>query len=84
MTKKDVPVLVANCYQRYEGGIRPYDFNSWVDSDVAQKLGDSLGPKGVLFEGQLCAIYCVIKFFILNFLRLRRNAYLPSFIGIPV
>ena len=31
--------------------VRPYDFNSWVDSETAQQMGDKMGPDEVLFEG---------------------------------
>ncbi|CAH0026717.1 unnamed protein product [Clonostachys rhizophaga] len=51
------PVIVANCFQKYYDAEkksmaeRPYDFNSWQDSDVAQKLGASMGPDDILLEG---------------------------------
>lgn len=53
----DKPVIVPNCYQRYydkEKGktdIRPYDYNSWVDSQTAQQLGEKMGKDDILLEG---------------------------------
>ena len=46
-------LLVANCYQRYEGGIRPYDFNNWVDSPAAQALADKMSNDDILLEGMV-------------------------------
>lgn len=55
MTSHNKDVLVANCYQRYtengESLKRPYDYNSWVDSPVAQELGASMGKDDILLEG---------------------------------
>jgi mannan polymerase complexes MNN9 subunit len=48
---------VANCFQRYYNNdnkrqeVRPYDFNSWIDSPTAQALGDSMDPDDILLEG---------------------------------
>lgn len=53
----DKPLVVPNCFQRYydeENKVmseRPYDFNSWQDSDVAQALGASMGPDEIIVEG---------------------------------
>jgi mannan polymerase complexes MNN9 subunit len=53
----DKPVIVPNCYQRYynnekrEMDVRPYDFNSWVDSDTARALGEKMGKDDILLEG---------------------------------
>ncbi|KAA8570200.1 hypothetical protein EYC84_002520 [Monilinia fructicola] len=50
-------IIVPNCFQRYYDAKdkrmaeRPYDFNSWQDSDVARKLGESMGPDDILLEG---------------------------------
>ncbi|KAI5793081.1 Anp1-domain-containing protein [Geopyxis carbonaria] len=48
-------VIVPNCFQRYkEGGekkIRPYDFNSWRDSEQALAMAQKMGPDEVIFEG---------------------------------
>lgn len=55
MARHNKDVLVANCWQRYrENGQlkeRPYDFNSWVDSDVAQQIAESMGPDEIILEG---------------------------------
>lgn len=57
LTSHDQPVLVPNCYQRYydsesrKWSTRPYDYNSWVDSDQAQELAASMGPDDILLEG---------------------------------
>ncbi|KAK6371255.1 Golgi mannosyltransferase complex subunit [Exophiala oligosperma] len=50
------PIIVPNCYQRYtndqgEPSVRPYDYNSWRDSDVAQELASQMGPDDILLEG---------------------------------
>ncbi|OJJ58168.1 hypothetical protein ASPSYDRAFT_152789 [Aspergillus sydowii CBS 593.65] len=57
LTSHNRPVIVANCFQRYYNNdnkrqeVRPYDFNSWIDSPTAQALGDTLGPDDILLEG---------------------------------
>ena len=57
LTHHNRPVIVPNCYQRfYNNDIkqmdeRPYDYNSWVDSDTAQNLADTLEPDDILLEG---------------------------------
>lgn len=51
------PIIVPNCYQRYfnkekdEWDIRPYDFNSWIDSDIAQQLASTMPADDILLEG---------------------------------
>lgn len=51
------PIIVPNCYQRYFNkdknamDVRPYDYNSWVDSTTAQQLAAKLGPDDILLEG---------------------------------
>ena len=52
----DKPVIVPNCFQRYidddgRKAIRPYDYNSWQDSDEARELGRKMGPDDILLEG---------------------------------
>ncbi|KAL7268151.1 Golgi mannosyltransferase complex subunit [Rhizina undulata] len=48
-------VIVPNCYQRYrEDGqmkVRPYDFNSWHDSEIALQMASKMGEDEVIFEG---------------------------------
>lgn len=51
------PIIVPNCFQRYwdpaakERQERPYDFNSWQDSEIAQDLAKQMGPDDILLEG---------------------------------
>ncbi|KAL3424717.1 Mannan polymerase complex subunit MNN9 [Phlyctema vagabunda] len=53
----DKAIIVPNCFQRFTDAKtkqlaeRPYDFNSWQDSETAKKLGDNLGPDDILLEG---------------------------------
>lgn len=53
----DKPVIVPNCFQRYYNedtkkmDERPYDFNSWQDSEIAQKMAESMGRDDILLEG---------------------------------
>jgi mannan polymerase complexes MNN9 subunit len=53
----DKPIIVPNCFQRYqdpdtkEKKERPYDFNSWQDSDTAQELAKGMGLDDILLEG---------------------------------
>ena len=52
----DKPVIVPNCFQRYidddgNKAVRPYDYNSWQDSDEARELGRKMGPDDILLEG---------------------------------
>jgi mannan polymerase complexes MNN9 subunit len=57
LASHDRPIIVPNCYQRFynedtkEMDVRPYDYNSWQDSDAAQQLANSMEPDDVLFEG---------------------------------
>jgi mannan polymerase complexes MNN9 subunit len=57
MAAFDKPIIVPNCFQRYydkEKGamdVRPYDFNSWIDSNTAQNLASKMGPDEILLEG---------------------------------
>jgi len=53
----DKPIVVPNCFQRYYSkeksamDVRPYDFNSWIDSPTAQQLAAKMGPNDILLEG---------------------------------
>ena len=53
----DKSIIVPNCYQRYfntdtkSDDVRPYDYNSWRDSDTAQELAAKMGPDEILLEG---------------------------------
>lgn len=56
MASHDKPVLVANCFQRYindkgKKDIRPYDYNSWQDSQVAQDMAANMAPDDIIVEG---------------------------------
>lgn len=57
LTRHNQPIIVPNCYQRYydssskRWSIRPYDYNSWVDSEQAQNLAAEMGPEDILLEG---------------------------------
>ncbi|KAL4934915.1 hypothetical protein BDV06DRAFT_217802 [Aspergillus oleicola] len=57
LTSHNRPVIVPNCFQRYYNAetkkqdVRPYDFNSWIDSTTAQSLADAMGPDEILLEG---------------------------------
>ncbi|CAD6445940.1 0357962f-3a68-40c3-8494-9f2bc6f96f79 [Sclerotinia trifoliorum] len=57
LASHDKAIIVPNCFQRYYDSKdkrmseRAYDFNSWQDSDVARKLGESMGPDDILLEG---------------------------------
>jgi len=51
------PIIVPNCFQRYidmktrKRRERPYDFNSWQDSETAQKMAEGMGKDDILLEG---------------------------------
>lgn len=52
----DRSIIVPNCFQRYKDDdgndqIRPYDYNSWRDSETAQELARKMGPDEVILEG---------------------------------
>ncbi|KAM0520013.1 hypothetical protein ACHAPE_003286 [Trichoderma viride] len=57
LASHDKPVIVANCYQKYydpetkKMAERPYDFNSWQDSETALKMAEQMGPDDILLEG---------------------------------
>lgn len=57
LASHDKAIVVPNCFQRFldpktkKMEERPYDFNSWQDSETARKLGDTLGPDDILLEG---------------------------------
>lgn len=51
MISHDKSIIVANCYQRYEGGIRPYDYNSWRESEAALYLASKMDPEEIIVEG---------------------------------
>ena len=51
------PIIVPNCFQRFidsktrRRAERPYDFNSWQDSETAQQLAAGMGKDDILLEG---------------------------------
>ncbi|KAJ9665266.1 Golgi mannosyltransferase complex subunit [Coniosporium apollinis] len=53
----DKPIIVPNCFQRYYNNdkkamdVRPYDFNSWIDSDTAKTLAAKMDKDDILLEG---------------------------------
>ena len=56
LASHDKPVIAPSCMQKFvsddgEEEIRPYDLNSWRDSDVAQELASKMGPDEILLEG---------------------------------
>jgi mannan polymerase complexes MNN9 subunit len=63
MTLHNKDIIVANAYQRYTDdqgnpSIRPYDYNSWIDSEISLNLAKNMEEDDVLFEGNprpLCA-----------------------------
>ena len=57
LARHDKPIIVPNCYQRYFNkekdvmDVRPYDYNSWVDSPQAEQLAKDMGKDDILLEG---------------------------------
>lgn len=56
LAKHDKDIIVANCYQRYVdkkkgASIRPYDYNSWQDSDKALEIAQQMGEDDIIVEG---------------------------------
>lgn len=57
MVSHDKPVISANCYQRYydeekkEQGIRPYDYNNWVESEEGLKIAEGMSEDEIIVEG---------------------------------
>ena len=53
----DKPIIVPNCFQRFyneetkQMDVRPYDFNSWIDSPTAQDLASKMDKDEILLEG---------------------------------
>ncbi|KAJ8611127.1 hypothetical protein MRB53_038122 [Persea americana] len=53
----DKPIIVPNCFQRFfdreknAWDVRPYDYNSWIDSETAQELASAMQPDDILLEG---------------------------------
>lgn len=56
LASHDKPILVPNCFQRFKDehgqpDTRPYDYNSWQDSDEAAKLAANMPADEILLEG---------------------------------
>ena len=56
LASHDRAIIVPNCFQRFvndqgKPDVRPYDFNSWRDSDVAHDMAKEMNADEVLFEG---------------------------------
>lgn len=57
LTSHDKSIIVPNCFQRYtdeetnEPAIRPYDYNSWIDSDIARRLAADMSKDDIILEG---------------------------------
>ena len=56
LASHDKPVLVPNCFQRFtndEGrqDTRPYDYNSWQDSQAAANMAAGMQPDEIIVEG---------------------------------
>ena len=57
LASHDKPIIVPNCFQRFYSeeqktmDVRPYDFNSWVDSSKAKELASSMDKDDILLEG---------------------------------
>lgn len=56
MTSHDKAILVPNCFQRYindkgKKDTRPYDYNSWQDSQIAADMAAGMGPDDIIVEG---------------------------------
>ncbi|EPY52478.1 mannosyltransferase complex subunit [Schizosaccharomyces cryophilus OY26] len=53
MTQFNKDVLVANCFQRKGEKLVPYDYNSWIDSNVAKELASKMSKDDILLEGYI-------------------------------
>jgi mannan polymerase complexes MNN9 subunit len=57
LASHDKPIIVPNCFQRFMNPKtktleeRPYDFNSWIDSDPARELAAKMDKDEILLEG---------------------------------
>ena len=57
LARHDKPIIVPNCFQRYFNkdkdamDTRPYDFNSWIDSEQAQRIAQEMDKEDILLEG---------------------------------
>ena len=56
LASHDKPVIVPNCLQRFTNDqgkpdTRPYDYNSWQDSQQAQDMAANMAPDDIILEG---------------------------------
>ncbi|KAH8603043.1 Anp1-domain-containing protein [Bisporella sp. PMI_857] len=57
LASHDKSIIVPNCFQKFidpktkKEKERPYDFNSWQDSETAKQLASKMGPDDILLEG---------------------------------
>ena len=56
LASHDKAVIVPNCFQRFinddgKKDVRPYDYNSWQDSQIAADMAAKMGPDEILLEG---------------------------------
>jgi mannan polymerase complexes MNN9 subunit len=57
LASHDKPIIVPNCYQRYintdtkKSDVRPYDYNSWQDSSLAEEIGRKMSNDEIIVEG---------------------------------
>lgn len=57
LASHDKAIIVPNCFQRYidpktkKWAERPYDYNSWQDSEIAQDMAKKMQPDELLLEG---------------------------------
>ena len=57
LTSFNKEIIVPNCYQRYYDEeakgmrVRPYDYNSWVDSPQSLEMAKNLGADQIMLEG---------------------------------
>ena len=57
LARHNKPIIVPNCFQRYYSdekqsmAMRPYDLNSWRDSEIAQEMAKKMGADELLLEG---------------------------------
>lgn len=57
LARHDKPIIVPNCFQRFfdkekdKWDVRPYDYNSWVDSSTAKDLASKMGKDDIILEG---------------------------------
>lgn len=57
LASHDKPIIVPNCFQRYFNNdksawdVRPYDYNTWIESDHARNMAAQMPKDEILLEG---------------------------------